>query len=633
MSLSSVILLSFLILIFASPHLSLLLEKDLEESLLADKVHSHLPDADLRSKGLQSEGSSGISPIRTQGKTLQKSHTTKLSDRLWDLARPTQESASENNWNIYYRINPKVLYLNVHISEIEALTHAVAQLGDEFTSKRYTIEGIEQHIVPRIDLADRVLKLDSLELRERIWAVGVLSCLKSKIPNQKIELNAKDFEDTHLYPCRGNFELFLLKDQPLGVILDKMWAEIPADLCEDNRVISVLSDEYISTTAVWEALQRASLADSVLHQMDNSATTPSTKFQAIQKSFLGLKTPIDVSRAWRLRSDIASQLGNIHSSSCTGSLSEQKAMIQFLLHMQESHPFSKIRVLELIKEHKISEMILKVDIDLQLQDKALDASSKRVYKLLKNIKNVDFEKLNLALKGMVAKQLPTRQWGKLLRILEVSNMQNPHIYNCMDELLLDSEEITVQFARILNKLYPMRKNLDFRYLSIMDLISRCEQDLIEANHRQKLEEELLSKGVLSPQTIEPLSKVLRWNFKGDRKPELAHYLQTICVQILSREEYLDALKPDDTIIEYILHIISLKNNDKKLLQYLTDTIVSTDIYSKALKMIIDLHRESTDQTFAYHLQNFEKYLQEDVEEIIYSKKINQYLYSTSFLQV
>ncbi|EGF97879.1 uncharacterized protein MELLADRAFT_114012 [Melampsora larici-populina 98AG31] len=595
---SSTTLLPFLFLIFVSSILSLYSEKEVEEAFVANRLHSHAPDADLPpTRESYSRKSSGRYSLRSSGRDLfptaeTSSQTAFVANRLHshapdaDLkptiekaADPSPASANGKNWNIYYEIAPKVLDLNNHIPVIKALAQAVIRLGTSFPSKKYTHQGLEENIVPYIDFAHSALKLESLGLRERIWMVGVLSCLKY---------------------------------QPLGEILVKMWSDFHTD--------SDLSDQ---DNVVWEALQRASLSDSILHQMRTSTRAPSIGSEGIRESFLRLKTPIDDERASKFTDDVVVHLAKILSSPRkAGALDEGKVMVQFLLHMQENHLQSRLKVLKLIRKHQIGKGVHDVDIRLQLAENPLGSPSYGLYSLLKNIRNLDIEELNPALKAMLDQELSIHQWGKLLRILEVSNTINTEIYSRMDALLSDSEEITMKFGRIVQKLYPARANLSFfSPPGILTLISKRAQDLKEAILRKELEERLVSEGMLSAQIMEPPSEVLMWNFKGDRIPELRLYLETIFHQIMSRE--VNELKSSDTIIEYILRLISLKNDDQKLIGMLSNQFAFKILSSRAVKMIKSARKKLARQTFESYLQKFEEDLLEDFEKVLVLQVVHQ----------
>ncbi|EGG12745.1 uncharacterized protein MELLADRAFT_58601 [Melampsora larici-populina 98AG31] len=620
---SSAILLSSLILIFVTSLLSLPLENELDEALLADKVYSHGPDADPRSaQDPRKSSSSSLVPKKT---SLQKgTRKTKFLEQFWKAALdPPPESASEENWKIYYKIALKVLYLNDLNPKIKALAEAVTELGESFPLLEYTDQGIDAFMVPYLYLAHSCLRVVSLGLGERIWVVGVLSCLRWKIPKQKEEIKSNKFIYTSdIATIRGNIETFLLREQPLGEILQTMWP--------DFLTYSSLADQH---PVVWEGLQRASLANLILQQIRTSAIIPSDEFKGIMKSFLRLQTPIDDYRASTFTDDLAGQLVKMLSSTRpTSALAEETALVRILLHMQENHLHSRLKVLQLIREHKIGKIVFRVDIGLQLGDNPLDSPANRLYSLLKNVQNLNIEDFNDALKSMIDQELPIPQWGKLLRILEVSKPLNRDIYNSVDALLSDSEGITGKLARVLHQLYPRRGNRNiFSPPGILALISTRAQDLKEAIHRQELEKKLVFEGILSAQVIEPFSKFLMWNFKGDRKPELRRYLQTIYVQIMSREDTLNALKSSDTIIEYILRIIFLKNNNQKLLRYLSNKIAFELLSSRVVELLIASRKKLSHQTFESHLQKFEQELLEEFETVLIMKMVRQRTDSTSFV--
>lgn len=210
------------------------------------------------------------------------------------------------------------------------------------------------------------------------------------------------------------------------------------------------------------------MTDLAINQIATAPMAPAEYLKEILKAFLSLKTPIDGFKGSRLTHDIAIQLKNMQTSPMdTGSMNEEKIMVQILLHMQEHHLPSRIEVLELIQEHNIGHKVLEVDMRVQLEDTTLDSASKKVYRLLQDFTNLDATELTLALKAMIGEKLPVHQWGRLLRSLEVANFQNRQIYNCMDALLSDSEVITTEFARMSRTLYPAGTPIGLQVLTLI----------------------------------------------------------------------------------------------------------------------------------------------------------------------
>ncbi|KAH9821560.1 hypothetical protein DFH28DRAFT_949847 [Melampsora americana] len=350
---SSIFLISSMISILVASFLALPCEEGLKLSLLADKIYSDVPK---ESKNLHTGEGAGISGVPTQAPIRQNGvHRTKLLDLVhFRKAKTTiPNSAGEQSWEVYYRVALKISSAHGQISEIKQLAQAVMRLGDKFASLEYLDVDTLQLIVSSMDIAHRALQLHSLGVRERIWAVGVISCLKWSIPTQRPIIMSKHY--IHSYPFvgfRGNFELFLLRDQPLRAIVEKMWEGHPTD--EDLSVDAV----------IWEALQRSSLADSVMHQFPGDQKDLFEEFRGILSSFLHLKSPIGFRNGSRFINDIARRLGDfdgidpLHQSG----FDEAKALIQFLFYMHENCIHSRDTFLQLTKNRQLPKSVLDYDI-------------------------------------------------------------------------------------------------------------------------------------------------------------------------------------------------------------------------------------------------------------------------------
>lgn len=299
--------------------------------------------------------------------------TTKLLD-LGHLLKVTPKSMKAQNWKVYYRVAPKISSAHEQIPEIKELAETVLSLGEKFTSIQYSDgDAILGDLMSCLDTAHRVLKLDSLGFRQRLWAVGVYSCLKWSIPMQRKTITSKSFQHSYPFLCfRGNLEVFLLRDQPLGKIVEKVWEGPVAD------------ENLFDYAVIREAFRRASFADSVLRQLQLQKG-PLTRFPGILSSFLHLKTPIDPTYASRFIKDVVHRLDEFdyldpwkHSD-----FDEGKVLIQFLFYMHENHINSRETFLEITKACKLSGSVLESTIPFNFGGRVDRIPIKKLYKDMK----------------------------------------------------------------------------------------------------------------------------------------------------------------------------------------------------------------------------------------------------------
>ncbi|EGG06223.1 uncharacterized protein MELLADRAFT_63554 [Melampsora larici-populina 98AG31] len=423
---SSISLISFLISILVSSLLSLHCENDLH--LLADMVYSELPKGP---EHLHTGEGSGMSAVATQTSILQKGlHTTKVLglerlremanftpehislvptptlqkglhptkvlglERLRELKNLTPESVGARSWKVYYRVAPRASSAPGQIPEIKNLAQAVMELGKDFTSTIYTDDGIAEYIVPYMTLAYNTLQLDSLGMRERIWAVGVLACLKWSIPAQQSIMKSEVFKRTFPpFGFRGNLEVFLLKDQPLRKIVKQMWEGI-----EENP-----SDHAV----IKEALQRSSLADSLMTQLPKNLEL-FKEFRWILKFFLNLKNPIEFRNADYFIEDIERRLGDfdfIDPWKKVAGFDEAKALIQLLLYMHERYIRSRETFLRLTKACNLGKSVLDFHIQVYFGYYPQRYSTRKIYKFMMAERGSNFEDLMPLLKVLAQEGL------------------------------------------------------------------------------------------------------------------------------------------------------------------------------------------------------------------------------------
>ncbi|KAH9823990.1 hypothetical protein DFH28DRAFT_879445 [Melampsora americana] len=455
-------------LIFSSVSLvlSFSFKLGLGKEILEDGTHDLIPNIEMVHQSLPPKEGSSRTLVPSKIKLIQDRiptthHEIQSLEIPLELESVKLKSSGEYNWKIYYNKAPKVLLSNGQIPMFVDLAKAVIELGYHFSSKSYNSKEIEEKIIPCVKLAHRVLQLDSLGNRERIWVVGVLSCLKCEIPWEKDGMMSQVFGYYHLTDFKGELELFLLKDLPLGILIERMWTK--------NESLAKLDS---LSSDVSEALKRASIANSALEQIITCA--PHTVIQEILDCFIHLETPIDDSSASNLIANITAQLNWLRKSTWYSNLhDEERVMIRFLLHLQENHLPTRLNYPSFVKDFNIIDKAIEVDIDLQLQDKSTSETTKTVYRLLKEIHKINIVDLQLALLEMMNEKTKLYQIGRLLRILEILNMRNSFIYYGLDALLSQSDRIIWKFRNTLKYYYPGSESSDcFQPNGIMALIIR-----------------------------------------------------------------------------------------------------------------------------------------------------------------
>lgn len=388
---STILPIAFLISILVSSLLSVPSGQDIERPLLAGLSHFGTSEGP---RNLHIGESSSRSAVATHTPILQTAvKPIHLLGRVsaFKGKTSTPKIVGQQNWKSYYLVSFKISSAQGEVHpQIKDLANKVLGLGQGFPSEKHSDEWKFARLLPSMDLAYRVLKTDSLKLslRERIWVVGVLACLKWSIPEQQRSMTSKSFKhDFPRFGYAGNLALFLLKDKPLATIVDKMWEE-------------TLGNESLTKYAFMEeAFQRAILAASVARRMHKHDS--SKEFKGILQSFLHLNSPIQNTKATRFIADIVARLPHFkeHNTSTPFGFDEEKVLIEFLFHMHKFHQDSRANFQRLAKTRKLTKDILNHVIKPKFEGRAGGKiTTQRIYDDLKTDIDEALENLMPALK-------------------------------------------------------------------------------------------------------------------------------------------------------------------------------------------------------------------------------------------
>lgn len=145
-------------------------------------------------------------PRRNIFKGLNRSFTDQSRDH------PVPRSASAHSWQTYHQYAEKI-ERDARFWSLKALGTSVKRMDlDLFQSARDEVASrrLATALAPVIDLTLQCLR-QKLDYRERIWALGLLSCLKVQTQPHFPNL-VPDVQDHHLVQ-QGALELSLLKGQ------------------------------------------------------------------------------------------------------------------------------------------------------------------------------------------------------------------------------------------------------------------------------------------------------------------------------------------------------------------------------------------------------------------------------------
>ncbi|KAH9824955.1 hypothetical protein DFH28DRAFT_942339 [Melampsora americana] len=432
------------------------------------------------------------------------------------IDRSSVESVTDKDWLTYYNLidsqylrNHRSLELGMRRSDDVLITH-------------------------------RILETARLKDNHRLWALGVLLCLKRRSTTQEDSspLIMKDWKIFHLDNRRvGDFELFLLKDH---------------NLCR------ILSRQEVSDNVIKEALDRAKNKDLI-------NKTRHREFQKLLVSFMNLKTPIDDTRANVLMEKIKKILHNTKRFLGTPS---EKFAIRILLHMEEYHFNSMIQFRELITNPKICTLILTKDVEFQLEDTDLSPILKKVLKSLMNNETLKSESIHMALEAMADEKYSLLHRARVTRVLNLMTKHDDDVYNLINAELNHSHSMISSLSNMFSELshgnmHPegLRKN------DIQALVLQKECVMLTDARLSKLELDLLSEEFLYMNDIEYLFEEFRLISTGSSATGLIPLIKKLLVKLMRyRSDSTDPKLYESkcNAIEFISHLILLIKYDIRL---------------------------------------------------------------------
>lgn len=498
-------------------------------------------------------------------------------------------------WPRYYGISAEALQ-SFSVPEAGKLAKAVLGLGPDFSHHRNHPELSEEKIKSICDLARLVLKKDSLMASERMWAFGIFSYLRQQIPADKNQSIPTIWQEKDMRRPREEFLSFFLRDVNVEKLLQEMWSGFPSQVEPGSRVIQ-------------EAIQRESTIHLIKNEM--KAHHPKTDFQKILLDFMNLKTPINSEKAASLFRTIGRHLiQQIQQKEISSDFDEIKNRIRLMLHLEEYDDTSSAIFQTLMKDRRPWwQIIFQTDIGFQLEDKSLLPEFKKILNDFANTVELNESQLSTVLGILHHQPTSSSQLARFFRVVNLVLQESSGIYESLNltlnqypEMISNLSEFSLKHG--LGNVSPHWHSRDLRYF-----IFRKQEDQMASIFRDRLARNLIHQGVLSQDETGWGLKEMEWNFCGSRKKSVTQTLHIIFKKILDMP---GKTGKNPHLMEYILYLISLKNNDAMLYRHLLmkETLVFKKLVVKVSKFSQDpsWNEKSTLDEFETALDGLEKVL-------------------------
>lgn len=461
----------------------------------------------------------------------------------------TSESKVLTSWEVCYDISKKASGPS-QSPEVREMATAVLNIGPHLGLRQNDPKG--KHLKYTIDLFCLSLEIDSLSTAERLWAVGVLSYLRSQIPEYRDLAIPRFWTAKDLGKPRGDFLFFFLKDKDLGKAIWDLWSES-----------SFEADA--STEAIQEAIRRESIVYLIRSEMGVARHHPSAHFQDIYLRFINLETPIDSKKASALMKWIEDRLNHSTNLKRIG-FDEEANIIRLLLHLEEYHYPSYRQFTGLTNTEERREKILQNDIAFQISDKNLPTDVISLLEEFQSAKNVNEQHIPKILDILNEEQMSIHQLGRFFRVLTLSFAGNHQMYKSLKFQLSQNYKMVPRLFKRLSKYRHGQMNpAQFEWGALEYLVFLKNEDQVMEKYRNKLADHLLSKGVLLEAEI---PRDLQWMPPETKRLIVDLMLYEIFNNMARVGSFNQNPDTDDKLVEYIFHLISFKNDDRYLYRHL-----------------------------------------------------------------
>ncbi|EGF99102.1 uncharacterized protein MELLADRAFT_94918 [Melampsora larici-populina 98AG31] len=451
------------------------------------------------------------------------------------------------SWEVCYEISHKA-FASSPPSRTQEMAEAVLKFGPQFDRHQDDPEVEMEHIMSTIDLFSRSLEEDKLSAAERIWAVGVLSYLRSRISEEnKTVIPSLWTADDLRRPRAGR-------------------VAIVSPARSNLQNLDIKTKHGIRGPADVEIIQRESVVHLISNLGDLGHDDPSIHFQKVYLAFINLKTPINRKTASSLMG-LMRLIGEQLKSSKTPTKKESNT-IRMLLHLVEYHYESSSEFTKLTRIPDIRGRILENAIRFQLEDKQLDPFVRDLLLDFQNKKFVDSDRTSEILHLIKEDRISIPQLGRLWRVITLVHRSDREMYPDHAIFFSQHSEMIPKLHEMVWKFRYGRMNPEkFWDYEIEPFVFGKWDKRAAQKYRTRLAKRLISKGLLTGRETIRDTECLT---EGIKKRVLTTTLYGI-VKKVSDDKAVTRTKnkyTDYLIAEYILHLISFKNDDKILYNHL-----------------------------------------------------------------
>ncbi|KAH9824949.1 hypothetical protein DFH28DRAFT_942328 [Melampsora americana] len=481
--------------------------------------------------------------------------------------------SSSQTWKIYCRIASNVFMdwtASPRGPQLAEFVNAVLALGVDFDKNSHHSIDITLKRRKVINLATTLLDDQELFGAPRLWIIGILSYLK---PNGEANNNISYRTAVdRLIPLRANLELEIFHGPQLANFIQKVYTD----------------RDTISQEAMWEGIARASTLISIKTYLKTYRDPNLDSIGNLISEFIKLGTPLRKKEVSSLSEKI---FLFIEMAMMQGQTHMQKIGFYLLLHIERYDGLSRVKIKEFVQKLDAYASTFRGVYRYDLNKKVPEQIETTLWIMNAN-KEIEKRHIDIIMDALLPAEfdITFATKGKLFRILNLTCILNPKVRDLVNERLDEKPEDIKPLFQVLRTFYT---NLEPKNDIPKDLKDEIEEKGLRLSMpelRRPLEAKLIPIGI-DAEVVEGLSKLETMDVDR-RETHLANLTMRIFMSLKISQEKSFKIIASDPRIEYILHLIAIKNNDKNL---------SLCLYSKDepvfRTLLLTVYRSISDHTF------------------------------------
>lgn len=492
-------------------------------------------------------------------------------------------------WSIYYKLANNEELKQVTSScgpQVKEFIDAILGLGEvlKINKNEKHSEDITVRRRDVINLATSLLNGQELFGALRLWFIGILSDLTSNYLVKKDQLHQSDLDS--LIPSRAELELEIFYGPQLPSMVQKVFSEGGRD--------------NISQNVMREGIARVS---TLLSMKQYLKTYKDPQLDSIEKyisDFINLGVPFRQEKVSRFLEDLFMLINHLMYGEHTHM--QKRIGFHLLLHMEQHDGLSRVKIRSFVQTDAAYAGAFR-GLYTGLLHRKLPSLETVLWTINANKPLSETEVYNI-LHALSSPEALLAEKGNLFRVLNLTSVIHPDVREVVNAYLDKNPERTVFIFQMLRLFYTNLEPKNENPKDLKDDIEEKGLQLVMPDIRKPLEAKLILANFngIHPANFGIVSRLTKVDVRS-RRTQLENLLMNIfhSVRLSTKDPKSQHLLPTDPRIEYILHLIALKNDDRNL---------SLCLYSKEEPVFQNMLQIVCAETQNHEFEKFNEFITE-----------------------